>query len=99
MLDVASPLGPRLEAITGFVAIAVLLLVMNWFVHKVYWTGWIAKHHRQRRKLLGRAGFSATTQLSRDDFDITWNQSVIAGIFAIGRTLRIEIDIEAVRAA
>jgi polyisoprenoid-binding protein YceI len=46
-----------------------------------------------------RAGFSATTQLSRDDFDIRWNQSVIAGIFAVGRTLRIEIDIEAVRAA
>ncbi|HEY2223378.1 YceI family protein [Actinomycetospora sp.] len=46
-----------------------------------------------------RAGFSATTQLSRDDFDISWNQSVIAGIFAIGRTLRIEIDIEAVRVA
>jgi polyisoprenoid-binding protein YceI len=45
-----------------------------------------------------RAGFSATTQLSRDDFDIRWNQSVIAGIFAVGRTLRIEIDIEAVRA-
>ncbi|MFC4835977.1 YceI family protein [Actinomycetospora chibensis] len=44
-----------------------------------------------------RAGFSATTQLSRDDFDIRWNQSVIAGIFAVGRTLRIEIDIEAVR--
>ena len=46
-----------------------------------------------------RAGFSATTQLSRDDFDISWNQSVIAGIFAVGRTLRIEIDIQAVRAA
>lgn len=46
-----------------------------------------------------RAGFSATTQLSRDDFDIHWNQSVIAGIFAVGRTLRIEIDIEAVRAS
>ena len=45
-----------------------------------------------------RAGFSATTQLSRDDFDISWNQSVIAGIFAVGRTLRVEIDIEAVRA-
>ena len=46
-----------------------------------------------------RTGFSATTQLSRDDFDIRWNQSVMAGIFAVGRTLRIEIDIEAVRAA
>jgi high-affinity iron transporter len=31
----------------------VLLIVLNWFVHKVYWTGWIAKHHRRRRKLLG----------------------------------------------
>src|SRR5215208_6152314 len=49
VLDVASPLGPRLEAITGFLAIVVLLIVLNWFVHKVYWTGWIAKHHRRRR--------------------------------------------------
>jgi high-affinity iron transporter len=63
LLDVASPLGPRLEAITGFIAIVVLLVVLNWFVHKVYWTGWIAKHHRQRRKLLGRVGISATAGL------------------------------------
>jgi high-affinity iron transporter len=63
ILDVASPLGPRLEAITGFVAIAVLLVVMNWFVHKVYWTGWIARHHRQRRRVLGRVGLSATVGL------------------------------------
>ena len=45
-------LGMRLEAITGFVAIIVLLIVLNWFVHKVYWTGWIARHHRKRRELL-----------------------------------------------
>src|SRR3954467_7114183 len=64
LLDVASPLGPRLEAITGFIAIVVLLVVLNWFVHKVYWTGWIAKHHRQRRKLLGmEVGLSATVGL------------------------------------
>src|SRR3954466_12648532 len=63
LLDAASPLGPRLEAITGFIAIVVLLVVLNWFVHKVYWTGWIAKHHRQRRRLLGRAGLSATAGL------------------------------------
>ena len=46
-----------------------------------------------------RAGFSATTQLGRDDFAMTWNQSVIAGITAFGRTLKIEIDIQAVRQA
>jgi high-affinity iron transporter len=45
-------LGMKLEAITGFVAIIVLLIVLNWFVHKVYWTGWIARHHRKRRELL-----------------------------------------------
>ena len=49
-------LGARLEAITGFLAIVVLLIVLNWFVHKVYWTGWIAKHHRRRRELLSDTG-------------------------------------------
>lgn len=79
LLDVASPLGPRLEAITGFIAIVVLLVVLNWFVHKVYWTGWIAKHHRQRRKLLGmEVGLSATfglvalgfTSVYREGFEV-----------------------------
>ena len=54
LLDAAAPLGPRLEAITGFIAIVVLLVVMNWFVHKVYWSQWIGRHHRQRRKVLER---------------------------------------------
>jgi high-affinity iron transporter len=42
----------QLEAIVSIVAIGVLLLVMNWFFHKVYWTRWIAKHHDRRRRLL-----------------------------------------------
>lgn len=63
ILDVASPLGPKLEAITGFLAIVVLLLVLNWFVHKVYWSQWIGKHHRQRRKLLAQTGIGATVGL------------------------------------
>ena len=25
---------------------------MNWFFHKVYWTGWISSHHKRRRSLL-----------------------------------------------
>src|SRR3954454_13240339 len=63
LLDVASPLGPKLEAITGFLAIVVLLLVLNWFVHKVYWSEWIGRHHRQRKKLLERSGMAATVGL------------------------------------
>lgn len=43
-----------------------------------------------------RAGYHATTQLDRDQFGIIWNQSLLAGVFAVGRTLRITIDLEAV---
>lgn len=48
--------GLAIQAATGLLAVVVLLLVMNWFFHRVYWTGWIAHHHRRRRKLLDRAG-------------------------------------------
>ena len=40
-----------IQAATGLLAILVLLLVMNWFFHKVYWTGWIS-HHTNRGKRL-----------------------------------------------
>ena len=47
--------GEKLEAIISLVAIGILLLVMNWFFHKVYWTRWIAGHHARRRAILGGA--------------------------------------------
>ena len=42
----------ELQAITGLIAVGVLLIVLNWFLHKVYWTGYIAHHHRRRRKAM-----------------------------------------------
>lgn len=41
-----------IQAATGLIAIAVLLVVMNWFFHKVYWTGWIGAHNARGRNLL-----------------------------------------------
>jgi len=45
--------GPGLDvqAATGLLAVVVLLVVMNWFFHKVYWTGWISAHNRIRRRI------------------------------------------------
>ncbi len=45
--------GPGLDvqAATGVLAVAVLLVVMNWFFHKIYWTGWISAHNRVRRRI------------------------------------------------
>ena len=41
-----------LQAATGLLAIIVLLVVMNWFFHKVYWTGWISMHSRRKQELM-----------------------------------------------
>lgn len=41
----------QIQAVTGVVAIIVLLVVMNWFFHKLYWTGWICHHCQRRRNL------------------------------------------------
>lgn len=44
-----------------------------------------------------RAAFHASTQLRREDFNITFNQILAAGVEAIGATLQVELDIEAVQ--
>ena len=51
------------QAATGLPALIVLLIVMNWFLHKVYWTGWISHHHQRRRSLLARDRTTGTRRL------------------------------------
>lgn len=45
----------NLQAATGLLAVVVLLIVMNWFFHKVYWGGWMAMHNRKKKNLLASA--------------------------------------------
>ncbi|WP_217176643.1 YceI family protein [Streptomyces sp. AC495_CC817] len=44
-----------------------------------------------------RAAFRATAELRRADFAMNYNQVVQAGIAAIGTTLRVELDVQAVQ--
>ena len=88
VLDAASSLGPKLEAITGFLAIVVLLIVLNWFVHKVYWSQWIGKHHRQRRKLLAKSGIGATFGLVALGFTSVYREGFEVVLFL--QTLQLE---------
>lgn len=46
--------GEKLEAVVSLIAIAVLLLITNWFFHKTYWKDWMANFHQQKRQVLGR---------------------------------------------
>jgi high-affinity iron transporter len=45
-----------IQAATGLLAIVVLLVIMNWFFHKIYWTGWITHHNRRKRSLTETPG-------------------------------------------
>ncbi len=51
-----------LQAATGLLAIVVLLVIMNWFFHKIYWGGWIRAHNRRRKALLADASAMTSSQ-------------------------------------
>jgi len=54
--------GEKLSAVVGVVAIAVLLLILNWFFHKVYWTGHLSGLHQKKQRAArnARTGFLAS---------------------------------------
>ena len=62
----------NLQAATGLLAVVVLLVVMNWFFHKVYWGGWIAMHNRNKKKLLSSA---SVAEISRRR--LTWGLALL----------------------
>lgn len=45
-----------IQAATGLLAILVLLVVMNWFFHRVYFAGWMSFHGRRQREVVAAAG-------------------------------------------
>jgi high-affinity iron transporter len=55
----------HVQAATGLLAIIVLLVIMNWFFHDVYWAGWIKMHDRRKRGLIGGAGGKAAPVVFR----------------------------------
>ena len=74
LLDSLSKYGEKLEAVVGAIAIGVLLLVMNWFFHRVYWTEWI-RGHRDRGKALTGAALAAGA-----------GAATVAGLYTLGFT-------------
>ena len=48
--------GEKLEAVVSVIAIAVLLLILNWFYHRVYWQEHLAGFHQRKQRLIRGAG-------------------------------------------
>jgi high-affinity iron transporter len=61
-----------LQAATGLLAVVVLVVIMNWFFHRVYWTGWISMHNRRKRELLQDADAAGTVRSS-----VLWGLAVL----------------------
>ena len=53
--------GERLEAVVSLVAIGMLLLILNWFYHRVYWQENLQNLHQRKRRILSGAGLSIVT--------------------------------------
>src|SRR5438067_5949246 len=51
----------HLQAATGLLAVIVLLVIMNWFFHKIYWGGWIRAHNRRRKSLIDNGGMAGAS--------------------------------------
>ncbi|HEY6696476.1 MAG TPA: FTR1 family protein, partial [Solirubrobacteraceae bacterium] len=68
--------GLDVQAATGIPAIVVLLVVMNWFFHKVYWTEWISSFHKRRRSLLARD----------ESARVAFFSAQVLGLFTLGLT-------------
>jgi high-affinity iron transporter len=60
VLGSLSRYGERLEAVVSLIAIGVLLLVLNWFYHRVYWNEHLADLHGRKKRVLGVGGLAAT---------------------------------------
>ncbi|MCE4093195.1 FTR1 family protein [Priestia aryabhattai] len=54
----------NIQAFTGILAVVVLLIIMNWFFHKIYWTGWIQLHNRKKQQLTGKKTESEAVEKS-----------------------------------
>src|ERR1700719_4056911 len=97
-----------LQAATGLVAVIVLLVITNWFFHKIYWGGWIRAHNRRRKTLLARSNGESSrllyglillgfTSLYREGFEVvlflqSYNLRLGGGVVLKGALLGIVLS-------
>jgi len=51
----------------------------------------------QHAQFGNRAGFSATAEIDREDWGLTWNMALETGGFLVGKKVKIELDVQLVQ--
>ena len=92
ILDNINAPSLQIQAVTGLLAIIVLLVIMNWFFHKIYWTGWIAHHNRRKRRIqqeVAAGASSATVGLMLLGFSAVYREGFEIDLFL--QNLRLQV--------
>jgi len=87
----------NIQAITGLFAIVVLLIVMNWFFHKIYWTGWISFQNRKKKQLINSIESANNDNLERVK-SIAYKGLVLLGVASVYREgFEVDIFLQSIR--
>lgn len=73
--------GERVEAVVSLIAIGVLLLIMNWFYHKIYWTDRLADFHQHKQQAMRRTGLAAGLGLVAVGFESIYREGFETVLF------------------
>ena len=83
------------QAATGMLAVVVLIIVMNWFFHNVYWSGWISAQNQRKQAIIdeadrtGKAGRGVILGLAVLGFASVYRESVEIVLFLQSYYLRL----------
>ncbi|WP_206918362.1 FTR1 family iron permease [Alicyclobacillus suci] len=85
------------QAATGLLAIVVLLIVMNWFFHRIYWTGWISFQNRKKKELI-QSIESSDTASAEVAKSTAYKGLVILGLASVYREgFEVDIFLQSIR--
>lgn len=87
----------NIQAATGLLAIVVLLIVMNWFFHRIYWTGWISFHNRKKKELINSIESADADKLQAVK-SVAYKGLVILGFASVYREgFEVDIFLQSIR--
>lgn len=87
-----------IQASTGLLAIIVLLVVMNWFFHRIYWTGWIQLHNRKKREIIDTFETSSNDSHTELTKSVAYKGLLILGFSSLYREgFEVDLFLQSIR--
>lgn len=87
-----------IQAGTGLLAIIVLLIVMNWFFHRIYWTGWIQLHNRKKKEIIDTLESSSGTSAVDTAKSVAYKGLIVLGFTSLYREgFEVDLFLQSIR--